>query len=269
VLLIHADFSDWVSQSLKEAGAEVVYGLGTWDVVREIHSDIFIKEARRRESEVLAAVAVAEEALKRERAIIYVGGTINVGLHSPRGGFFNASAYIAKRLGAAVVSVDRHFPWGTWEFHLEHKFPLFLVYGGADGPSYRYLAKRGYNVVAFPLPPGAGDRSFHKVLDFILDAVEGPVMLQLGFDIHRRDPVGYFFASEAFFHKLGEALRARRRFYISIECPSTAQVFKTAMSSLIKGLKGEAQQTAQEVEESREVVKEVDLLLRRAKRALS
>jgi acetoin utilization deacetylase AcuC-like enzyme len=254
---------------MKEAGAEVVEGLGSWDAVGEIHSEMFLRDARRREAEVLAAVAVAEAALGREGVIFYAGGTAGAGLHTSKGAPFNASVFLAKRLGAAVVAVDRHFPWGTWELHLEHRFPLYLVYGGAEGPSRRYVIKRGHNVVAFPLPPGAGDRSFSKVLSYILREVDGPLVLQLGFDIHRKDPTGYFFASEAFFYKLGEGLRNRQRFYISIECPSTPAVFSSSLSALLSGLEGNGPPPAEQYEESGDVLREVDLLLKRARKRSS
>ncbi|MGC9130550.1 MAG: histone deacetylase family protein [Pyrobaculum sp.] len=269
LLLTHATLGGWISQKMREMGAEVVEGLGSWDAVGEIHSDVFLRDARRREAEVLAAAAVAEAALGREGVIFYAGGTAGAGLHASRGAPFNASVFLAKRLGAAVVAVDRHFPWGTWELHLEHKFPLYLVYGGAEGPSRSYLAKRGHDVVAFPIPPGAGDRSFGKVLSYVLREVEGPLVLQLGFDIHRKDPTGYFFASEAFFYRLGEGLRGRERFYISIECPSTPAVFTSSLSALLSGLEGGGPPPVERYEESGDVLREVDLLLRRARGRLS
>lgn len=266
MLLVHTSFSDWVSKALREAGAEVVEGLGSWDAVRFIHSENFVKAVAKRELETLAAVAVAEVALTKRQAIFYAGGTAMAGLHTPRrNNVFNAAVYIAKKLNAAVISIDRHFPVGTWELHLEYKFPLYLVYGGADGPSYGYVKRRGYNVVVFPLPPGVGDRGFEKVVSFILRAAGGPLVLQLGFDIHRDDPTGYFFASEYFYYALGRAL-ATRDFYISIECPSTQRVFVSALASLLNGIRGAEPPKIEIYRESTEVMKEVAMLIKRAKR---
>jgi acetoin utilization deacetylase AcuC-like enzyme len=268
VLLVHKNTSDWVSEALREAGAEVVEGAGGWDAVRLAHSEIFVKAVSRREADVLRAVAVADAALSKRRAVFYVGGTSMAGLHTPRGGHvFNATVYIAKKVGASVLSIDRHFPLGTWELHLEHKFPLYVVYGGAEGPSHRQVARRGHGAVAFPLPPGAGDRSFERVLSFIDRTSEGPLAVQLGFDIHRDDPTGYFFASERFYYLLGRAL-ARREFYISLECPSTPGVFKRALASLLAGVAGGEAPAAEPYRESEAVRREVELLLRRARRIL-
>jgi len=257
-----------VAQTLREAGAEVVEGLGSWEAVRAVHSEIFAKAVSKREADVLRAVAVAEAALARRQAVFYVGGTSMAGLHAPREGqVFNAAVYIAKRVGAPVVSIDRHFPAGTWELHLEHKFPLYAVYGGADGPSLRHVVRRGHKALAFPLPPGAGDKSFERVLSFINRLVEGPVVVQLGFDIHKDDPTGYLFASERFYYQLGRLLN-RREFYISIECPSTPKVFRQALAALLAGVTGGAPPAAEPYRESEEVQREVAALLRRVRRRL-
>jgi acetoin utilization deacetylase AcuC-like enzyme len=210
-LLLHKETGGWVADTLRELGAETVEGLGSWDSVRLIHSDVFKRAVSRREAETLRAVAVAEAALAKGRAVFYVGGTAMAGLHAPKGGqVFNATVYIAKKGGASVVSIDIHFPRGTWELHLEHKFPLYVVYGGAEGPSYRYVTRRGHGAVAFPLPPGAGDRSFERVLSFIEEIAEGPLVVQLGFDIHRDDLTGYFFASEHFLLPPGQGAGEKR-----------------------------------------------------------
>jgi len=257
-----------VSEALREVGAEVVEGAGGWDAVRLIHSEIFVKAVSTREADVLRAVAVADAALSRGRAVFYVGGTSMAGLHTPRGGqVFNAAVYIARKFGGSVLSIDRHFPLGTWELHLEHKFPLYVVYGGAEGPSYRHVTGRGHGAVPFPLPPGAGDRSFERVLSFIDRASEGPLVVQLGFDIHRDDPTGYFFASERFYYLLGKTL-ARQGFYISLECPSSPKVFKRALASLLAGVTGGEPPAVEPYRESEAVQREVELLLRRARRLL-
>jgi acetoin utilization deacetylase AcuC-like enzyme len=266
VLLLHKEAGSWVADTLRELGAEAVEGLGSWDSVRFIHSDIFIRAVSRHEVETLRAVAVAEAALAKGRAVFYVGGTAMAGLHAPKGGqLFNATVYIAKKRGASVVSIDIHFPRGTWELHLEHKFPLYMVYGGAEGPSYGYVTRRGHKAVAFPLPPGAGDKSFERVLSLIEEVADGPLVVQLGFDIHREDLTGYFFVSEHFYYLLGKIL-ARREFYVSLECPSSPKVFRKALASLLAGIAGGEPPAVAPYRETEAVEREVELLLRRVKR---
>lgn len=266
VLLTHKLFNDWVANTLRELGAEAVEAAGTWDAVREVHSDLFIKAVKRREEEVLAAAAVAEAALGSDRAIFYIGGSMGAGLNAARGGLFNAAVFIAQRTGSAVVSIDRHFPWGTWEIHLERRFPLVAVYSGADGPSYRYLKRRGHRVLAFPIPPGAGDKSFASVVKYVLGILGEPLVLHLGFDIHMSDPTGHLFVSDYFFYSLGKMLASIRRFYISIECPSSPRVFKSALGSLLGGLRGGEPPVSERYEEGEEVEREVSRLIRLAKK---
>ena len=116
---MHKEADGWVADALRELGAETVEGVRSWGPVRLIHSDVFIRAVSRREAEALRAAAVAEAALARGRAVFYVGGAAMAGLHAPKGGqVFNAAVYIAKRRGASVVSIDIHFPRGTWELHL-------------------------------------------------------------------------------------------------------------------------------------------------------
>jgi len=255
VLLTHAKFDEWPAKALKEVGAEVVEGVGSWEDLLSVHSEIFLRAAKKVGERPLLAVAVANAALGKRQAVFYVGGTMMAGPHAARGGhFFNAVVYIARKLGATVVSIDGHFPRGTWEAHMEYKFPLYLIYGGADGPPQRYIHRRGHRAVAIPMPPGAGDKSFWLAISHVLK-VEGPLAIHLGFDIHREDPTGYFFTSEYLFYKLGEALRGRQ-FYISIECTSTPKVFASALGSLLAGVTGKGVAPTPS-EESEEALREV------------
>jgi len=258
VLLTHAKFDEWPARALKEVGAEAVEEMGAWEDLLLVHSEIFLRAVKKVGERPLLAVAVANAALGKRQAVFYVGGTMMAGLHAARGGhFFNAVVYIARKLGAIVVSIDGHFPRGTWEAHMEYKFPLYLIYGGADGPPPRYIHRRGHKAVAIPMPPGAGDKSFWLAISHALKA-EGPLAIHLGFDIHREDPTGYFFVSEYLFYKLGEALRGRQ-FYISIECTSTPKVFASALESLLAGItgKGAAPTPSEESEEALREVKRV------------
>ncbi|MEM1616174.1 MAG: histone deacetylase family protein [Pyrobaculum sp.] len=268
MLLIHKLQEDWAADLLRREGAEEVEALGTWEEVAKVHSEIFLKTAKKLGEKPLAALAVAEAAAAREKAIFYAGGSMFAGLHAPRGGhFFNAAAYIAKKTGASLVSIDRHFPTGSWELHLEHKFPLYVIYGGADGPTPKYIHKKGHKALGIAVPPGGGDKSLWAALSYVLKAVQDPLVIHLGFDVHKDDATGYHFASGYLYYKLGKAL-SQRRFYISIECPSSPRVFAESLKSLLAGLRGE-EIGYQPAEESREALREVETQIRRLKKLQS
>ncbi len=197
--MLLASGRDWASQALRELGAATVRSL-------------------------------AATALESRWAVFYNGGNLAVGRHG-----FNAVVHLAMELKAAVVSIDRHFPRGTWELHLERKFPLYVIYGGPEGPSRGYVRKRTDLAVAFPMPPGAGHHSFWLVASRALGNTE-PVVLHLGFDIHRDDVGGYFFVDDYFYYRLGRLLSGRR-FYISLECPTSPKLFKSAVASLLDGVR--------------------------------
>lgn len=269
MLLTHRSLDHWASKILIQEGATAIETTATTESLREVHSEVFIRALRENFEKALALAAVAESAAAAERSIFYVGGSAFAGLNTPRGGhFFNAAVYIAKKLGAAVVSIDRHFPVGTWELHREFKFPLYAIYSGAEGPRPRHIAKWGHGAFALPMPPGAGDTSFKKVLEAVLEEIEGPLVIHLGFDIHREDPTGHFFVSENFYYQLGKSL-AERKFYISLECPSTPAVFKSSLRALLAGISGGPPQPAAQYREGREVLAEVEATIERFKRALS
>ncbi|MEM0370375.1 MAG: histone deacetylase family protein [Pyrobaculum sp.] len=265
MLLTHSTFIDWPARVLVEKGAVAIDTEAGAQTLRDVHSDMFIKSLRDLHK-ALAAAAVAEAAVSLERAIFYIGGSAFAGLHtSRRGHVFNAAVYIARKIDAAVVSIDRDFPRGTWELHLEYKFPLYLIYSGAEGPGVKYIYRRGKGAVAIPMPPGAGDLSFKKAVDLVLES-GGPVVLHLGFDIHREDPTGYFFASENFYYHLGKSLSSKK-FYISLECPSTPAVFKSSLEALLSGLSGGPPPRASPYREGRDVVREVEKVIENVKRS--
>ncbi|MFN7106079.1 MAG: histone deacetylase family protein, partial [Pyrobaculum sp.] len=201
---------DWAAEVLKELGASTVE-----DTSGETHR------------------AAVDMALEMGRAVLYTGGALHAGR---RGLVPNAGVYLAKKIGAVVLTIDRHFPWGTWELHLEHKFPLYMIYGGPDGPTVRYIKRRSQDALPLPMPPGAGSYSFW-VLTSVLLEVGGPLVIQLGFDIHKDSPTGYFFVEDYFYYRLGRAL-AGRRFYITLECPTGRKLFRSAVASLLDGING-------------------------------
>jgi hypothetical protein len=47
-VLTHAELQDWVSQALREVGAEAVSGEGPLDAVRAVHSEIFVRAVSKR-----------------------------------------------------------------------------------------------------------------------------------------------------------------------------------------------------------------------------
>ncbi|MEZ0319175.1 MAG: histone deacetylase family protein [Pyrobaculum sp.] len=265
MLLIHKLQEGWAADLLRQEGAEEVEALGTWEEASEIHSEIFIKTAKKLGEKPLAALAVAEAAAAKEKAIFYTGGSMFAGLHAPRGGhYFNAAAYVAKKVGASLVSIDRHFPTGSWEIHLAHGFPLYVIYGGADGPTPKYIRKRGHNAVGIAVPPGGGDKSLWAALSYVFKTAQDSLVIHLGFDIHKDDATGYLFASGYLYYQLGRAL-SQRRFYISIECPSSPRVFSESLKNLLAGLRGE-ERSLQPAEESLEALREVEAQIRRLKK---
>ncbi|MFN3804221.1 MAG: histone deacetylase family protein [Pyrobaculum sp.] len=249
---------DWAAEVLKELGAYTVDREGTWEEVFTVHK--FYKK----NPEALIAVTAAGMALEMERAVLYTGGTIMAGLHAARWGHvFNAGVYMAKKLGAAVLTIDKHFPWGTWELHLEHKFPLYIIYGGPDGPTVRYIRRRSGEALPLPLPPGAGHGSFWALTSVVLEMGD-PLVVQLGFDIHKDGVAGYFFVDDHFYYRLGRAL-AGRRFYITLECPTERRLFRKAVASLLDGINGVERAFERPQREGGEVAREVERLLKSAR----
>jgi acetoin utilization deacetylase AcuC-like enzyme len=140
--------------------------------------------------------------------------------------YLNNSAIAAQRLRSryakvAVLDVDAHHGDGTQEIfyrradvltvsvHVDPNsyYPYYIGYaderGHGDG--------EGYNI-NIPLPPKANDATFHaaveeaamKVRDFGAEAL----VVALGYDSHREDPIGLLDVSTEGFRGIGERIRA-------------------------------------------------------------
>ncbi|MEZ0248168.1 MAG: histone deacetylase [Thermoproteus sp.] len=234
---------------------------GSWEQYLKIHGGPLANAAKRREEEVLAAVGLLEEVLRRGGGFVLTYPPRDIGHSSGRGGFLNAVAYLAESLEAAVVALDAHFPWGTWDLHLRLGFPLLLIYGGPDGPAPGRLARKSDKVVAIPLPPGASDRSIRAALRLV-EAFERPVVFEVGFDLYRLEPAGHFFATAELYYEAGRL--AGGEGYVVVDCLSGRSA--VALEAMLAGADGAENPIREEpVEEGRAVVREVERALRRAR----
>ncbi|MEM3326264.1 MAG: histone deacetylase, partial [Thermoproteus sp.] len=176
----------------------------------------------------------------------------------------NAVAYLAERLEAAVVALDAHFPWGTWDLHLWVGFPLWVILGGPDGPAPGRLARKSDKVVAVPLPPGASDESIGAALRLV-EALERPIVFEVGFDLYRLEPAGHFFATTELYHEAG---RLAGGGYVVVDCLNSKSV--AALEAMLAGADGvENPLHERQVEESRAVRREVKKALRRARERIN
>ena len=140
--------------------------------------------------------------------------------------YLNNTAIVAERLRAryanvAIIDVDAHHGDGTQEIFYRRPDVLTLsIHTNPDVyyPYYTgYADERGHGEgegfnVNIPLPPGSGDQAFHaavegaaeKLASFGADAV----VVALGFDAHREDPIGLLDVSTEGFRGVGERIRA-------------------------------------------------------------
>lgn len=79
MLLTHVKFDEWPAKALREMGAEAVEGVGAWEDLLLVHSEIFLRAAKRAGERPLLAVAVANAALGKRQAVFYIGGTMMAG----------------------------------------------------------------------------------------------------------------------------------------------------------------------------------------------
>jgi acetoin utilization deacetylase AcuC-like enzyme len=258
----------YIDERLRAVPPELVEAVSTkgdWSKYLELHGGPLADAARRREDEVLAALGLLEEARRRGKAVVATYPPRGVGYSSGRGGLLNAVAYLAKELEAAVVSLDAHFPWGTWELHLRLGFPFLAIYSGADGPHPGRLARRSDRVVAVPLPPGASDRSVETALD-LAGRLRRPLVLEVGLDLYRLEPLGHFFATTASYHAAGRLIAEGG--YIVLDCASAASI--PALRALLAGADGAPNPLPERpIEESPAVVREVDRAVEKARERMA
>lgn len=260
-VLIAEGYVDERIRTLPQELLEPISARGDWAKYLAIHGGALANLARRREDEVLAVAGMLDEALKREKAVVAAYPPRQIGYDSGRGGYLNAVAYLARELNAAVVSLDLHFPWGTWDLHLKLGFPLLAIYSGAEGPSPGRLARKSDKVVAVPLPPGASDLSIRSALRLAEALGDTPLVLEVGLDLYYLDPLGHFFATTSSYAAVGTLVKDGG--YIVLDCAGSRTI--NALRALLSGAEGLANPLPEESrKESPNVKREVDRALRKA-----
>ena len=260
-ILVAEGYADERIRILPPELLEAVSAKGTWEKYSAIHGGALANLARRREEEVLAVVGMLDEALKRKKAIVVAYPPRGIGYDSGRGGYLNAVAYLAHELGAAVISLDVHFPWGTWDLHVRLGFPFVAIYSGAEGPPPGKLARKSDKIVAVPLPPGASDRSIIPALKLIERLGGIPLVLEVGLDLYRLEPLGYFFATTNAYYEAGKLVEGGG--YIVLDCVSSKSI--NALRALLSGAEGGDNPSPEEPQEENTAVRrEVDKVLRKA-----
>lgn len=140
--------------------------------------------------------------------------------------YLNNSATAAERLRqrfgkVAVLDVDAHHGDGTQEIfyrrndvltvsiHVDPNsyYPYYIGYADERG----HGEGEGYNI-NLPLPPKSDDAAFHRAVDAALVQVKDfgaeALVLALGYDSHREDPIGLLDVSTAGFRGIGERIAA-------------------------------------------------------------
>ena len=144
--------------------------------------------------------------------------------------FFNnasiAAESIARETGehVAILDVDVHHGNGTQQIfwrrgdvlyasihaHPAHLYPFFLGYADeiGEGPG----AGSNFNQ---PLPAGTGDEPYLAAIDRALDVIDqttGDVLVvSLGFDTYREDPIGTFALTTPAYHEIGRRVASLGR----------------------------------------------------------
>ncbi|WP_237479742.1 histone deacetylase family protein [Lichenibacterium dinghuense] len=140
--------------------------------------------------------------------------------------YLNNTAVAARRLGTrfarvAIVDVDAHHGDGTQQIfytsadvltvsiHADPSdyYPFYTGYAAEAG----HGAGEGFNL-NLPLPHGSGGDAMAAALDAAAERVRGfgaeALVVALGFDAHRDDPIGVLKLDAADFHAVGRRLAA-------------------------------------------------------------
>ncbi|TAL12081.1 MAG: histone deacetylase family protein [Chloroflexota bacterium] len=144
--------------------------------------------------------------------------------------FFNNAAIaaesITRRTGepVAILDVDVHHGNGTQQIfwrrgdvfyasiHADpaHLYPFFLGYADETGEGPGLGAN--FNQ---PLPAGTGDEAYLVAIDRALEAIDrtrgGIIVVSLGFDTYREDPIGTFALTTPAYHEIGRRVAALGR----------------------------------------------------------
>ncbi|WP_459618085.1 histone deacetylase family protein [Bordetella sp. 2513F-2] len=176
-----------------------------------------------------SAVAAADWVLRHDGVAYALCRPAGHHAHRDRAGGFcylNSSAAAAQRLAqrcerVAVLDVDAHHGDGTQNIFY-HRADVMTLSLHADPAGYYpfytgYAHERGYGSghgynLNFPLPHGADDNVFLAALDNALVALRDyrprALVLALGFDTYRRDPISVLNLDLHAYRHLGERINA-------------------------------------------------------------
>lgn len=173
------------------------------------------------------SILALTEALKGEKAINLLGGMHHAG-PSTSSGFciFNDHAIAIKKLQkegkikkAMIYDLDVHAGQGTQEiFYTDptvfkisiHQDPATLYPGTGFAHQKGEGPGRGYNL-NLPLPPGTKEPEYLKTLDSVLPLVQkfapDVIVLVLGVDTYKDDPLANFKLKQDTYCKIGERFK--------------------------------------------------------------
>ncbi len=170
------------------------------------------------------SILALEEALKEERVINLLGGLHHAGI-SDSSGFciFNDHAIAIRKLQkgkkikkAMIYDLDVHAGQGTQEIFYSdpsvytislHQDPRTLYPGTGFTSQKGEGVGEGYNLNV-PLPPGTGEKEYLEALDKVLPLVKkfspDVVVLVLGVDTYKEDPLASLRLDEETYEKIGQ-----------------------------------------------------------------
>ncbi|TPX32744.1 hypothetical protein SmJEL517_g04212 [Synchytrium microbalum] len=137
--------------------------------------------------------------------------------------FFNNVAVVVEYLitqykqKVAIIDIDYHHGNGTQDIFYTRKNPLYIsIHGLPDYPYYWGASSEtgegdgeGYNI-NHPLPLGSQDPEYVEALKTVLSRLDNPdvIVVSLGVDTFKEDPIGGFFLTTEGYFKIGQCLAA-------------------------------------------------------------
>ena len=173
------------------------------------------------------SILVLEEALKGEKVMNLLGGLHHAGINDSSGFcLFNDHAIAIRKLQkekkikkALIFDLDVHAGQGTQEIFYSdpkvftisiHQDPTTLYPGTGFSHQKGIEAGEGYNL-NIPLPPGTTEKEYLEALDSVLPlAKKFPhqiMVLVLGVDTFKDDPLANFRLHEETYQKIGERFK--------------------------------------------------------------
>ncbi len=173
------------------------------------------------------SILALEEALKGERAINLLGGLHHAGINDSSGFcLFNDHSIAIRKLQkekkikkAMIYDLDVHAGQGTQEIFYSdpkvftvslHQDPMTLYPGTGFASQKGEGAGEGYNLNV-PLPPGTGEREYLAALDKVLALAKkfphDVIVLVLGVDTYKEDPLASLRLDEDTYRKIGERFK--------------------------------------------------------------